>query len=134
MAICDPTDQTYQAVFKLLDENESHFLSDESEAGQRLHGGLGALRDGLEQLSGELILNKVNCQYTIAETYIYISVLRQLPLCLDCKKWELGGVASKDDFVTHYLWIGHNLGEDNAIFIILLSSSWDMFELLFFLD
>ena len=53
MAICDPSDLQYQETLKFIDENEAHFTTDESELGQRLYSGLGALRDGLVQVAGQ---------------------------------------------------------------------------------
>ena len=51
MALCDSADATFQVLLDIICENESHFGADESEPGQRLQGGLGALKDGLEQVA-----------------------------------------------------------------------------------
>ena len=53
MAKCDPSDSGYLNLLATVEANEEHFKSDESEAGQRLHCGSGALKDGLLQIASE---------------------------------------------------------------------------------
>ena len=61
MAVCDSSNSTYQELLTLIADNENHFLTDESEGGQRLHGGLGALKDGLVQITSEFKFSKAIC-------------------------------------------------------------------------